>query len=46
MNVKITIKEVHDYSVSLSYILNWAANVLLKGAKCMIKKKFDENILL
>ncbi|KAA6314381.1 hypothetical protein EZS27_034997 [termite gut metagenome] len=45
INVKITIKEVHDYSVSLNYTLNWVANVLLKGAKCMIKKKL-ENILL
>jgi hypothetical protein len=46
IKVKITIKEVHKYSVLLNYTLNWAANLLLKGAENIIKKKFDENILL
>jgi hypothetical protein len=43
---RITIKEVHKYSVVLNYTLNWATNILLRGAKFMIKKKLDENIFL
>ncbi|KAA6336951.1 hypothetical protein EZS27_014922 [termite gut metagenome] len=46
VDVKITVKEVHRYSVLLNYTLNWASKLLLKGAGSMIRKKLGENILL
>ena len=43
--IGITIKEALDYSIILGYELNWAANMLAKGAKFMTNNNIDKNIL-
>ena len=43
--IVISIKEVSDYSILLSYELNWAANMLTKSAKFMSNNSIDKNIL-
>ena len=43
--IGITIKEVLEYSIIFGYELNWAANMLAKGAKFMTNNNIDKDIL-
>lgn len=42
---RLAIESVENYSILLRYELNWAANLLAKGAKFMVNSKIDDKIL-
>ncbi len=45
IKMRITIKEVRDYSVVFGYELSWVTNLIALGAKYMSKNNFDKKIL-